>query len=267
MVRVLLAVIALLVSLPARADDLADCFAAHEQAQKLRSEAKLLRSREELAICNRGVCPDPVRQDCALWLDELTAAQPTLIILARDATTKESMREVRVLIDGALVSNDLTGRALPVDPGERQLRLEARDGRIVEKSLLITEGDKGRRLTIVFPPSKRPPPPKPAEDSGPPVAVWVLGALGAAGIIGFAVLAPIGFSEENRLADECEPNCAEEDIDGVRNLYIAADVLGAFGVVCGAAALTVGLIDAFGGSKHDARLRLGPTTATFEARW
>jgi hypothetical protein len=262
----MLALATWLLASPAAADDLSECFDKHEEAQQLRQGGKILAARDELDVCTRAVCPEPVRQDCSLWLDELNAAQPTLVVVARDAKDGATMRDVRLWIDDAAVAEQLTGTSLPVDPGERKLRLQARDGRVMETKLLIVEGDKGRRVVVTFP---APAPPRPAPEPPPKAphpTVWVFTALGVAGLVGFGVLAGVGYAKEQDYAEECAPNCSEDQIDEVQRLYIAGDVLGAFGVVCGVVALSVGLWGAYGDSSS-ARLRLSPTSAQLEARW
>src|SRR5262249_29602713 len=152
-------VVALLWTPPATADDLQSCFSAHEQAQRLRRVGKLAETRAQLEACTRTPCPEPVRQDCTTWLDDLAAAQPTLVVVARDPGSSTPRTTVRVPADGVRVAERLTGHASDADPGEHRVRLEAPDGRVVEQKIFVSEGEKARRVELTLP--APPPPPEP----------------------------------------------------------------------------------------------------------
>src|SRR5262245_60901937 len=89
------------------------CFASHEQAQLLRGKGKLRSARAELLVCVRDVCPAPMRNECARWIAEVDAAQPTVVFQAREADGRD-LAEVRVLIDGELLVDRLDGRPMAV---------------------------------------------------------------------------------------------------------------------------------------------------------
>jgi hypothetical protein len=255
-----------LVAAPARADDLAECLAAHEQAQRLRRDGKLSQTRTRLEVCVREACPGPVREDCTSWLDGLAAAQPSLVVVAREPGSAAEVADVRVIVDGAQIAARLTGQAFPVDPGERRVRVQAADGRVVEQTVLVSEGEKGRRVELTLPPRPPPPAKEPPPATSPPASVFVLGAIGVAGVAGFGVLAGLGLARENELADTCSPRCSSDRIAGARRFYIAADISGAVGLVSGAAAITIALVRPGAKTTH-AALRVAPTALALEGRW
>ena len=251
-------------SMPAAADDLQVCLGAHEQAQRLRREGKLSETRPRLEACTKEACPEPVRQDCAGWLDELLAAQPTIIVIARERGSSAAITDARVLVDGRRIADKLTGSAFEVDPGQRRIRVETADGRSVEASVFLAEGEKGRRVEVTLAPKPARPPPPP--EPGTPAIVFVLGGIGVAGLAGFGVLAGLGLAKENEVADECEPRCSVDRIDDVKRLYIAADISGAIGVLAGAAAVTIALVQP-GRRSPPVAVRAAPTSAWIEGRW
>ena len=252
---------------PAAADDLQACFGAHEEAQRLRREGKISETRVRLEACTREACPAPVRQDCTGWLDELAAAQPTVVVIAREARTGAVVTEVRISVDGRRVADRSSGRAIEVDPGQRRIRLEARDGRSVESTLFVSEGDKGRRVELTLPPPpERPAPSPPPSDDGLPAYVFVLGGIGVAGLSGFGVLAGLGLAREDELADECEPRCSADRIDGVRHLYLAADIAGAVGVLASAAAVTLAIVRPTP-RRPAVAVRAGSSSVSIEGQW
>jgi hypothetical protein len=252
----------------AAADDLQACFAAHEDAQRLRREGKIAETRARLEACTREACPAPVRQDCTGWLDELAAAQPTVVVIAREARSGAAVTEVRISVDGRRVADRSSGSAIEVDPGQRRIRVEARDGRSVESTLLVSEGDKGRRveLTLPAPPERPAPSPSPPEEQGLPAIVFVLGGVGVAGMAGFGVLAGLGLAREGELADECEPRCSVDRIDGVRHLYLAGDIAGAVGVLATAAAVTIAIVRPTA-RRPALNVRAGASSAWIEGQW
>jgi hypothetical protein len=254
---------------PARAaaDDLQACFAAHEDAQRLRREGKIAETRARLEACTREACPAPVRQDCTGWLDELAAAQPTVVVIAREARSGAAVTEVRISVDGRRVADRSSGSAIEVDPGQRRIRVEARDGRSVESTLLVSEGDKGRRVELTLPPPReRPAPSPPPTEEGLPAIVFVLGGVGVAGLAGFGVLAGLGLAREGELADECEPRCGVDRIDGVRHLYLAGDIAGAVGVLASAAAVTIAIVRP-SPRRPALNVRAGSSSAWIEGQW
>jgi hypothetical protein len=75
-----------------------------------------------------------------------------------------------------------------------------------------------------------------------PVASWVLGGLGVAGIASFAVLRAKAGSELTYLRDTCSPDCPRSSTERGRNFALAADLSLGIGVatLAGAAAWALG---------------------------
>ncbi len=125
------------------------CIDANEAAQPLRQSGKLHAAEERLLVCVSPTCPGPVRDDCAQRLTELRAATPTVVFAVRDES-EDDLSAVRVTMDGQPLVATLDGTAVPVDPGEHHFVFEA-DGRMKqEKTLILREGEKGRRERVVL---------------------------------------------------------------------------------------------------------------------
>ncbi len=233
----------------AQSADTRMCLSAHKQAQLDRADGKLKASRDQLFRCARRECPAPVRAECSGWLDEVSAALPTLVIQVRDAQGAD-LSDVRVFVDGELLTSRLDGRPLDVDPGAQTFRFEAKDGRRLEQSVIVRQGEKDRLLQVRFEPARAPknksrkppvasrPPPegRPEPGQGAPTLSYVLMGVGGVGVGAFGYFAATGFSRESDLKDQCAPRCSQSEIDSVRHRYIAADV--SLGV--GVAALAIG---------------------------
>lgn len=234
------------------------CFAAAEAAQQLRADKKLSAARGEVLTCSRDVCPAMVRADCAKWLGEIDAATPTIIIRARDPGGRDVV-DVKVSVDGQPLLDKLQGTSLPVDPGPHKFRYELPDGKTLEESVLIMEGEKGRVLQVdVKPAAEARVVPAPSGDGsptrhqGPGVVPWVIGGVGLASLVGFGLLEIPIQTQVADLQNTCArtQSCTQAQLDAVSSLYLPAAILlavGGTGVVVGATWL---IVAAAGGGKE-----------------
>ncbi len=134
----------------ARADlTKAQCIAANSSAQDLRRDRKLAEAREQLRICGDPSCPEIVRADCTKRLDELDAAQPTIVFDAKDGHGGD-LTVVKVSIDNKPLVERLDGAALRVDPGEHTFTFEIAGQPPVSQRLVLKEGEKERHERIVI---------------------------------------------------------------------------------------------------------------------
>ena len=134
----------------ARADDREQCAAAADQAQQLRDEGKYRRAREQLLICARDLCPAPIKRDCLDWLTQLETIAPTIVLAAKEGT--KDLSDVKVYVDGALVTERLDGRPLQMDLGKHAFKFEYA-GQTKEEDFIIGAGQKNRSLSVVFAPA------------------------------------------------------------------------------------------------------------------
>jgi hypothetical protein len=218
----------------ARADATGECLDAYEAAQRTRQDGKLRASRAELAICAREACPGSIRKDCGRWLDEVEQATPSVIPRATGARG-EDLADVTVTIDDEVVATELTGTAIPVDPGSHRFVFTrpGQDPLVVEH--VIAEGEKRRMVSVSFSPAadegseaqaglESGAPSTSSEAARPiPTMTWVLGGVAVGGLAGFGYFALRGSSTRSDL-DGCRPFCAQGDIDASRRNYVIADV-------------------------------------------
>lgn len=228
------------IAAPASADPVEACLDAHSTSQSLRMESKLLEARKRLLVCAAEVCPEMVRKDCAPWLDEVNGAIPSVVFVARKSG--RDLAEVNVYLDGTLLVSKLDGRPVEIDPGPHKLRFELAGARVVEREVLIREGEKARTIEVKFE-SDAPVAPSssvsasPAEPPGParrpvPVSVWALGGTGALALGAFGYFALSGRSQESDLRDRgCEPYCPKSETDEVKQKYLLGDIFLAVGLV------------------------------------
>jgi hypothetical protein len=205
----------------------AACVAAYEAGQRARAAGHFRAARVELVTCARTACPPALQKDCTRWLGELDDAQPTIVLAVGKGGA--DLQDVRVLIDGRVATERLTGSALPIDPGEHKLRFEHGEDPPVEQVLVVREGEKARRIDISFgAPTARAavPPPKltdPSTSRPTPGATYVAMGVGGAGLVAFGVLAGYGLSQKSAL-DACRPSCPQSQVDAAAHSFDAADI-------------------------------------------
>ena len=241
------------VSHHARAEDVKkQCASAYEQAQVLRKERKLQKAEEQLAVCSQKACPAFVRKECAQWSKDVKAALPTVVFEVRDASGKP-LTNARVLVDGKVLKDPIDEAEVVIEPGDHVLRYELAGATPIEQGVTIREGEKARKLSILFDttaPVAPPPPPEvvgSGDGGGPPVLAFVLGGVGVIGVGAFVTLGVLGKSQRDDLRDACAPACSEDDVSSVRTKLILADVSLGVGVV--SLGVATYLFIASGGSK------------------
>jgi hypothetical protein len=126
------------------------CVAANEAAQDLRQAGKLRDAREKLLVCVSDACPRPVREDCAQRLNDVNAAMPTVVFEVKDASGND-IGAARVTMDGKPLADNVTGGAVPIDPGQHHFTFEDAGGLAhAEQTVVVREGDHDRRVHVVL---------------------------------------------------------------------------------------------------------------------
>lgn len=171
----------------------AECLAAHEDAQSLRTQKKPHAAREKLIACARVECPTVVRKECGEQLELLDKDAPTVVLEARDESGRDTTA-VKVSLDGQPVAARLTGAAVDVEPGPHVFRFERGDGKDLELRVLVVEGEKNRKVVADFAALVRPPevPPPPRERRSIPSTTFVAGGVALAAVGSFTFFALVG---------------------------------------------------------------------------
>jgi len=268
---------ALLFPATAFADDSA-CIAASEQELALRQLGKLHDALKQLAVCADASCPDEVKAECGRRVAEVNAAMPTLILAAKDGAGNDRV-DVRVFMDGAPLLAQLDGLSVAIDPGRHVFRFEADGQDALEKTLVLREGEKDRRESVVLGPvpiaSPQPASPVPVAprvlDRPPPSAPpnsWttqkttaVVGVgIGVTGLAAGAVFGGYAIWSQKREKSDCgsassclNPPQAKEDYDKARQNAAAATI----GLSAGAALVAIGAVLWFTAKSPEPALRVG----------
>ncbi len=222
------------------------CATAAEDAQRARNEGKLISAKDYLDICTRPLCPAPVRKDCEGWSAEIEKAMPTVVVAAKDDNGGDIV-DVKVSVDGNVITNKLDGLSIPVDPGAHLFRFEKQSGDAdpVEQKIVIKEAEKDRKIDVHMhvappPPEAAPAPPPviaPEPKSSPPIAGYVASAVAVAGLGVGAFFYVTAKSDIDDAKGTCAPNCDSSRVDPIQTKIILSDVALGVGVVAAAAAI------------------------------
>jgi len=217
------------------------CIAAYERAQELRLDGRLRAARGELSICSRSSCPALTTSDCALWLSQVDAELPSVIVESRDSNGPVA---AVVTIDGETVD---PATPAVLDPGSHVAVCRAA-GRSATVRFDLARGEKRRSVSCPLGAASRAPAPSSGSRSAVP---FIVGGVGLA-LVGIgAAIALKGVSDRADLKGRCYPHCSTDDVDGVRQTLLAGDIVAGAGLV----GLTVGVVLFFTDSAGTAAAR------------
>ena len=136
--------------LPSRAwaDDKADCQSAYEEGQLARRDGRFDGARGAFAACQAEACPAAMRSRCAEFARDLEAAQPSVVVVVRDAEGAD-VRGATVRVDGA-PAVEVSALGVRLNPGSHTLRVEAIDFRPSEKTVTLPEAFKNMPVAFVL---------------------------------------------------------------------------------------------------------------------
>lgn len=242
----------------ARSDDAVDaaCVADHGQALDLRKAGKLGAARDKLRECAADRCPDVLRAECTTLFEDVERDIPTVVVSLADTAG------ARLFIDGKLRSEPLSAAAIPLDPGDHELRVE-QHGRSAIQKVRLLQGEKNVR--VGFAPEPKPKAAKKrkrteertgALDStgshdNTPLVVG-LGATSVVALGAFGYFAITGYGQEKDL-DDCAPNCTNAAYDDMYRNYRYADIALAVSAVAAGGALYFALSSK--SSRHGVAIR------------
>jgi hypothetical protein len=236
----------LLLSVPCPAlADIAACTQAHASGQREAKAGRLKAASELFTSCGSGEdCPDAIRAECIELYRDVERSIPTVILTAVDERGKD-ITDVRVYSSDQLLTEELDGRSVPLDPGKHMFRFVPARGDVVSSEILVREGEKNRLVSVRVRTGSEPTPtsghatePEQAEGATTgtaaraakpnslPTGFWISAGTGAAALAGWGIFALLGHGHQSKL-DECSPNCPasrHDDYDAMRRDYLIADV-------------------------------------------
>ena len=237
------------------------CSSSYTENQRDRKAGKLLSAQAHLRVCAALSCADFIQADCAVWLAEVEAQLPSLVVAAKGLDGSDTSL-VEVYDSGVLLAPVLDGRPIFMDPGPHRLEFRHPGAPPATQNVIVRAGEKNRVLEVSFAkPIERPALPPtvvPTVPIAPAIEPPILGVAGlvtmglglggVAGFIGLAVTGTAKFDELDRSCGSLAPapltqTCTEEQISPVRSQLIAGDVLLAVGVGLTALGLVFTIVD------------------------
>lgn len=125
-----------------------NCISANEDAEKLKRKGSLRAARASLLVCANAACPRVVRDDCNTRIAELDTTLPTITFTAKNGA--EDTTAVSVAMDGELLTKEVDGKPVTVDPGEHTFVFTLSGSPPQAQKLVVREGEKNRQYVIQF---------------------------------------------------------------------------------------------------------------------
>jgi hypothetical protein len=218
--------------------DAKTCAASHASGQREVKAGRLRLASELFTTCGSDEsCPEQIRTECTEFLESVRQTVPTVILSVVDDAGND-VSNVRVFSTDELLTEQLDGRALELDPGKHRLRFVLPWGDVLSSDVLIREGEKNRLVEVRLEkkgaapadnaetPTREPPPSAPAETRSTPVGAYVATGLAVVGFGTFAGFAIAGNSQKSQL-EGCAPSCGEGDrnrYDDMKRSFLIADI-------------------------------------------
>jgi hypothetical protein len=122
------------------------CVAAYKSAVKAEQASHLREAQKSFASCARAVCGALVRRECLLRYDQLASDIPSVVPVVTDVTG-DPILDVKVTMDGEVLTTKIDGRAVPVDPGLHEFGFSTGTGSSTQK-IVILQGQRNRPIAI-----------------------------------------------------------------------------------------------------------------------
>jgi hypothetical protein len=138
---------ALLVHAPgAQAAGKGACVVAYKAARKLEQSSQLREAQRAFSACSKASCGAAVRRECLMHYEQLSSDIPSVVPVVTDAAG-EPVLDVKVTMDGELLTSRIDGRAVAVDPGLHEFSFSTPMGAATQK-IVILQGQRNRPLSV-----------------------------------------------------------------------------------------------------------------------
>jgi hypothetical protein len=219
--------------------DAKTCAASHASGQREVKAGRLRLASELFTTCGSDEsCPEQIRAECTEFLESVRQTIPTVILSVVDDAGND-VSNVRVYSTDELLTEQLDGRALELDPGKHRLRFVLPWGDVLSSDVLIREGEKNRLVEVRLEKkgaapaadnaettTRAPAPSEPAETRSTPVGAYVATGVAVVGFGTFAGFAIAGNSQKNKL-EGCAPGCGDAErnrYDDMKRSFMIADI-------------------------------------------
>jgi hypothetical protein len=252
------------------------CAAAYQSAQEREQAGHLREAKELLQTCAKSTCGSFLRHACTTRFAQVDSDIPSVIPVVTDEGGAPHV-DIEVKVDGEVVTSQLDGHALPVDPGLHEFTFASNGKVFATQKIMIVQGQRNRPISASLRTGRRPAKQlkmdvasadraaggsKSSESSAPGVAAvateeasapeqphkkgaspmtWVLGGAGVAALGAGAAMIYWGRKDNQGLTTCSTPatNCPQSAVDHIKKLYLAGNVSLGVGVAALGAAYWV----------------------------
>jgi hypothetical protein len=249
--------------------------AASKAATDDERAGKLRDARKEWQACVDDACGN-VSQSCLTRLSSLESWMPSVVPVVTDASGLPKV-DVEVKMDGEVLTTQLDGHGLPVEPGLHEFTFSADGKTLGTEKVLVADGQRNRLIAISLRDEaaerRRPTPAaesntgeapaeraasEPGEPSGatratgsrvdldaPPEPAQSHGPSALAWVFGGVAVAGLASGamltywgrHDNDQLSQCSPRCPMSSVDHIRTLYIASDITAGVGAASAVASI------------------------------
>jgi hypothetical protein len=221
-------------------DAIATCVAEHEAARIARLEERWLDSRAAMQRCAKDTCPVAIRSDCESWLNDLTAAWPSIVIVVE--RNDGGSGPVQVELDGDPLTPSELANPIEVVPGKHSIRFSVESAAPVFHEVVVELGQKNRivRARVGNRPALEPllPAAPSTEPSRPiPMSTYLLGAGAVVAFAASGTLLASALSERSDARNTCAPDCEPDVRQSIETQLLFADLGAGLGLLLGGLSL------------------------------
>jgi hypothetical protein len=123
------------------------CRASLHSAQEMEKSGQLAEASQLFASCADKVCGASVWRGCVAGNSRVRAILPSIIPVAVDKNG-DPRADVEVKMDGRVITSELTGRPIAVDPGPHDFSFSVGSGVFASAKITIVEGERNRSLSV-----------------------------------------------------------------------------------------------------------------------
>lgn len=131
------------------------CQAAYQSAQEKEKAGQLVEANKLYRSCSDVACGTSVWHACVEANTNLRSTLPSIVPVAIDSQG-DPRADVEVKMDGQVITSQLTGLAIPVDPGPHEFSFSIGSGVFASAKISIVEGERNRIVSVSSPAPARP---------------------------------------------------------------------------------------------------------------
>jgi len=126
------------------------CQVAYEGGQQKEQMGRLVEASQLFAQCAEESCGATMWQNCIVRGTRISTALPSVVPLVVDENGAPRT-DVQVRMDGQVIASQISGRAIPIDPGTHEFSFSTSAGVFASQKLTIGKGERNHALAVSYP--------------------------------------------------------------------------------------------------------------------